>query len=334
MGRYVIRRVLQFIPVLIGTLFLIHYLVVLGIQFTGNPVTAIFGAKQPPPQVVEAVKRKYHLADPCLTQNFNPCFNLFWDRLVSYAHGDFGINYRNQQVIDVLARRWPITGRLTIIAVAWESIFGILLGVLAGLRKDRIPDYGVRLLTVLLISIPVFVLAVLVQLALGVWVSTWIESQSWLPHWLTYIFTVTFKPDHPWLSLIIPGLVLGGLSLAAIARLTRTDLIENVSSDYVRTAQAKGLRPMRVIGIHTLRNSLIPVVTYIGIDFGFLIGGAIIVEGVFNIAGIGQLAYNAALQSVVTVIIAVVTILVLVFLVFNLLVDLLYAVLDPRIRYD
>ncbi|MGH3447287.1 MAG: ABC transporter permease, partial [Nocardioidaceae bacterium] len=303
-------------------------------QFTGNPVRAIFGAKQPPASVLHSVERKYHLADPCLRQPGNPCFTIFVDRLEQYAHGNFGTDYRDQPVVDLLARRWPITGRLTIIAIAFESIFGILAGAFAGLHKDRTADNGVKILTVLLISVPVFVLGVLVQLALGVWVGVWIGGQSWLPGWVSDIFTVTFKADSPWLSLIIPGMVLGALSLAAIARLTRTELIENLSSDYVRAARAKGLTPRRVIGVHALRNSLIPVVTYIGADFGLLIGGAIITEGIFNIPGVGGLAYQSATTGVVPVLVALVTILVLVFLVFNLIVDILYAVLDPRIRYD
>src|SRR5699024_86981 len=103
---------------------------------------------------------------------------------------------------------------LTLLAIVFETIFGILAGVLAGLRKDRIADSSVKVLTVLLISIPVFVLGVLVQLALGVWVGVWIDQQVWLPQWLTHIFTVTYDAEYPWLSLIVPGMVLGALSLA------------------------------------------------------------------------------------------------------------------------
>jgi peptide/nickel transport system permease protein/oligopeptide transport system permease protein len=334
MGRYVVRRLLQFIPVLFGALFLIHYMTSLGIQTSGNPVLALFGPKQPPPSVIEAISAKYHLDDPCLQQTGNPCLGIFIDRLGDYAHGDFGQNFRGQSVIDLLTRRWPITGRLTLIAIVVETVFGILAGVLAGIRRDKVADNAVRVVTVLLISIPVFVLGVLVQLALGVYVGVWIGGRDWLPDWLGSIFTVTYRSDSPWLSLVIPGIVLGALSLASIARLTRTGLIENLSSDYVRTARAKGLQRRRVVGVHALRNSLIPVATYIGADFGFLIGGAIITEAIFNIPGVGGLVYQATLGGEVAVTIAVITLLVLIFLVFNLLVDILYAVLDPRIRYD
>lgn len=333
MTGYVIRRVLQFIPVLVGTLFLIHYLTSLGIQLTGNPVRAIFGIRQPPESVIQAVTAKFGLDDPCLDQVGNPCVGLFLDRVAGYLQGDFGSNFNNQSVIDLLARRWPVTARLTVLAIAFEAVLGIVAGVAAALRKDRVADYGVKVTTVLLVAIPVFVLGVLVQLALGVGLANWIEEQPWLPGWLEHVFSVTYDGDHQWLSLVIPAIVLGALSLASIARLTRTGLVENLGADYVRTAKAKGLKSGRVVGVHALRNSLIPVATYIGADFGFLIGGAIVTEGIFNVPGVGNLAYQAAIGGVVPVTIAVVTILVLVFLVFNLLVDIVYALLDPRIRY-
>jgi peptide/nickel transport system permease protein/oligopeptide transport system permease protein len=134
--------------------------------------------------------------------------------------------------------------------------------------------------------------------------------------------------------MVFPALVLASLSLATTARLTRTSLMENVRSDYVRTAKAKGLTNKRVIGIHTLRNSLIPVITYLGVDFGTLLGGAVITETIFNIPGIGRLVTRGAQQGEASVVVGVVTLLVLVFLLVNLLVDVFYAVLDPRIRYE
>jgi oligopeptide transport system permease protein len=128
--------------------------------------------------------------------------------------------------------------------------------------------------------------------------------------------------------------VLAALSLATTARLTRTSIMENIRSDYVRTAKAKGLQRKRVIGVHTLRNSLIPVITFLGVDLGALMGGAVITETIFNIPGIGSLVARSARTGEASVVIGVVTLLVLVFLIANLVVDILYAVLDPRIRYD
>lgn len=334
MGAYVIRRLLQFIPVVFGTLFLLHYLTTLGIQFNGDPVAALFGPQQPPPQVLAALREQFNLNDPCLRRSGDPCFGLFFDRLGNYAHGDFGTDYQRQPVTDLLGRAAPITIRLTIIAITVEAVFGIAAGVLAGIRKDGFFDNLSRLVTVLLIAIPVFVLGLMVQIASGLWIGEWLEGQSWAPDWLHMIFSVTYQPDAPWLSLIVPGFVLGGFSVASVLRLTRTSLVENLRSDYVRTAKAKGLSRSRVVGVHTLRNSLIPVVTYLGIDVGFLINGALVTEGIFNIPGVGGLVFQAVRAQEVLVVISVATVLTMLFLVANLVVDILYAVLDPRIRYE
>lgn len=334
MGRYVIRRVLQFIPVVLGTMFLIHYATTLGIQFNGDPVRALFGQRQVSPSTLEAMRERFNLDSPCLRQIGNPCLGLFAERFGSYLQGDLGVNFRLEPVTNVLARAWPITLRLTILAVAIEAILGIFAGVLAGLRKDGVVDNVTRATTTFLVAVPVFVFGVLVQIGTGVYLGVWLEGQSWAPDWLTAIFTVTYSGDDPWLSLIIPAVVLASFSLASISRLTRTSVIENLTSDYVRAARAKGLKESRVVGVHTLRNSLIAVVTYLGADFGFLINGAIVTEGVFNIPGIGGLTFLAAQEREVPVVIAIVTILTLIFLVANLLVDISYAVLDPRVRYD
>lgn len=333
MGRYLARRLLQFIPVLIGTLFLLHYLTAVSIQYNGNPVQALFGAKQPPPSVLAAVTRDLGLDDPCLTQELNPCLGLFVERMGNYITLDFGSNFFGREIIDIMAQAWPVTLRLTIIAVAFEVLIGIIAGVFAGVRKDKFMDNLVRFSTVLLISVPVFVLGVLVQIGSGLYIGEWLEDRG-APEALAAMFSVTYQSDYPWLSLVVPGFVLGAFSLASIARLTRTSLIENLRSDYVRTAKAKGLTSSRVVGIHTLRNSLIPVVTYIGVDIGALMAGAVVTEGIFNIPGVGGAVFFASRQTDVAVILPVVTLLTLVFLVANLFVDLLYAVLDPRIRYD
>ena len=230
--------------------------------------------------------------------------------------------------------RIGVTARLTIMAIIFETVVGIFMGVLAGLRKDKFIDNFVRFSTVLLIAFPVFVFGSLVLLVVGLQLGLAVRESEWAPEWLGQMINIGYNPDYPWLSLTLPAMVLGAFSLAAIARLTRTSLIENLRSDYVRTAQAKGLTTRRTIGIHTLRNSLIPVVTYIGIDIGLLLGGALVTEGIFNVPGVGQLVFQAIQSNDTPVIIGVVTILTLVFLVANLIVDILYAALDPRIRYE
>jgi peptide/nickel transport system permease protein/oligopeptide transport system permease protein len=334
MGRYVARRLIQFIPVILGTLFLLHMLSTLTIQLVGDPVRALFGENAPPAAIIEQLQARYNLDDECLDQPGNPCLGLFVDRLGQYASGDFGINFRGREVTELFAERFPVTLRLTIIALVFETIVGIFLGVLAGLRKDKFIDNFVRFSTVLLIAFPVFVFGSLALLFVGLKIGLPLRNSEWAPEWLGQMLNVGYNPDYPWLSLTLPGLVLGAFSLAAIARLTRTSLIENLRSDYVRTARAKGLTTRRTIGVHTLRNSLIPVVTYIGIDVGVLLGGALVTEGIFNVPGVGQLVFLAIQANDTPVIIGVVTILTLVFLVSNLIVDILYAALDPRIRYE
>jgi peptide/nickel transport system permease protein/oligopeptide transport system permease protein len=334
MGRYLARRLLQFIPVLLGAMFLLHYLSILSIQFTGDPIRALFGENAPPEAVLDQMRARFGLDNPCLEQPGNPCLGMFVDRLGQYATLDFGINFRGRPITELVGERWPVTLRLTLIAIIFETVVGIALGVLAGLRKDRFSDYVVRISSALLISVPVFVFGVLTQVLVALAIGGWVRDQPWAPDWLKAIFTPIYLADWPWMSLIIPGIVLGMFSLAAISRLTRTSLIENLRADYVRTARAKGLARSRIIGVHTLRNSLIPVVTFIGIDLGALMGGAIVTERIFNIPGVGGLVYTSLQNQDSTVVVAVVTMLVLVFLFASLLVDVLYAVLDPRIRYE
>jgi len=280
-----------------------------------------------------AITRSFGLDDPCLEQTGNPCLGMFAERLGNYAQGDFGVDFNRQPITDLIAQAAPITLRLTLIAIAFEAVLGILAGVIAGIRKDKVADNFVRISTVLIISVPVFVLGVLVQILSGLYIGTWLEERG-APEWLSQAFSVTYQADHPWASLMVPGFVLGAFSLGFIARLTRTSLIETLRADYVRTARAKGLPKSRVVGVHALRNSLIPVITYIGIDIGALMGGALVTEGIFNIPGVGGLTFGSVRAGETPVVIAVVTLLTLVFLLASLLVDLLYAVLDPRIRYD
>jgi len=334
MGRYILRRLLQFIPTVFGTMFLLHYIVSLGIQFNGNPARAFFGDRTPSPEMLAAIKRQFNTDDPCLERPGDPCFGMFVDRLGNFMQGNFGTDFRGREVIDILSTAVPITLRLALIGFIVQLVIGLIAGVLAGLRNGGFWDYVVKISTVLIISVPVFVLGTLVQLGLGVKLGVWLKNQPWAPDGLAAMFTVSYRSTSPWASLVVPGIVLGALGLATTARLTRTSLMENLRADYVRTAVAKGLSGRRVIGVHTLRNSLIPVVTDLGLAIGTFIGGAVVTEGIFNIPGVGGVIVRSARLNEAPVIIAVVSILVLVYLLSNLVVDLLYAVLDPRIRYD
>jgi ABC-type dipeptide/oligopeptide/nickel transport system permease component len=319
-GTYVIRRLLQFIPTTLGAIFVLHYLTSVSIQLGGNPVRALFGDRRPTEAQLGALTEALGLSDPCLTQNFNPCVGLYFDRLQNiFLAFDFGINFNRRPVVDIVAEALPYTVKLVVIAIVFEIIIGITAGVLAGLRSGGFFDNLVKVSTVLLISVPVFVLGLMVRDFFAVKVGNIMRDSGNWPDWIAVgVMSPVYKPDYPWASLIIPGLVLGSLSLATTARLTRTSILENV----------------RVIGVHTLRNSLIPVVTYLGVDFGSLMGGAVVTEGIFGVPGIGRVIFRAVIAKEPSVILGVVTLLVLVFLIVNLLVDILYAVLDPRIRYD
>lgn len=336
MGRYVMRRLLQFIPTVLGAMFLLHYLTSIGIQFSANPVRALFGDRTPPPELLQNLSEALGLGDECLTRKGDPCVGLFVDRMENvFLHWDFGVNFRLRPVTELIAEALPYTIRLALIALAFEAVVGIVAGVLAGLRNGSFWDYLVKISTVTVIAIPIFVLGFVVREFVGVQFGNVLRGVDWIPDLISQgVFGSVYKSDYPWASLIIPGLVLGSVSLAAAARLTRTSILENTRSDYVRTAKAKGLGTNRVIGVHTLRNSLIPVVTFLGVDLGTLIGGALITETIFNVPGIGRLVVASARTGEASVVIGGATFLVLVYLITSLLVDILYAVLDPRIRYE
>jgi oligopeptide transport system permease protein len=234
------------------------------------------------------------------------------------VQGDLGTNFYGNKVIDELALRYPTTIKLAVIALLCEVIIGIVAGVVAGIRKGRFADNLVLVSTLFVISLPIFVTGSIAQLIFGVRLQ---------------LFPAT-ATQGTWSQLLMPGIVLGSVSIAYVSRLTRTSLVENLRGDYVRTARAKGLTPGRVVGVHTLRNSLIPVVTYIGADVGALMGGAIVTERIFNINGIGFFIYRSISQKDGVSVVGAVVVLVLVYLLMNLIVDVLYGVLDPRISND
>ncbi|MCF3964192.1 ABC transporter permease [Streptomyces fuscigenes] len=306
MGRYVIRRLLQMIPVFIGTTLLIFVMV----NVLGDPIQGLCGDKACDPATEAQLRSEFGLDKPLWQQYLTYMGHLF--------EGNFGTAFNGQPVIDLIGTAFPVTIRLTIIAIIFEIIIGIALGVLTGLRRGSPSDTTVLLLTLVVISVPTFVTGLVAQLLFGV---------KW------NLIQPSVSPDAPFDQLVLPGLVLASVSLAYVTRLTRTSIAENRRSDYVRTATAKGLPRRRVIVRHLLRNSLIPVVTFIGTDIGGLMGGAIVTERIFNIHGVGFQLYQGILRQNSQTVVGFVTVLVLVFLVANLLVDLLYAVLDPRIRY-
>jgi oligopeptide transport system permease protein len=308
MYRYVLRRLLQMIPVLLGATFIIFTMV---FALPGDPTAGMCGDRPCSPSFVAKFKAEHNLNDPLLIR--------YGKYMANVAQGDLGTNFRNVKVADDLKQRYPTTAKLAGMAIVWEAVVGIAAGVVSGVRKGRYIDNLVLVSTLVVISVPTFVIGATMQYYLGV-------------RWR--LFPVTVSPDPGFYQLLMPAVVLGSISLAYVARLTRTNLVENLRADYVRTAIAKGLTRRRAVGLHALRNALIPVVTHIGSDFGNLLGGAIVTERIFNINGVGGYLFQGIHNHDGVAVVGTVTILVLVFLFANLLVDLLYGVLDPRISHD
>ncbi|GGU08877.1 ABC transporter permease [Streptomyces violascens] len=303
MGRYVARRLLQMIPVFLGTTLLIFLMVY---SLPGDPVAALFGDKAADPTTVAKIRHDLGLDHSIWRQ--------YWDYMSGIVlHFDFGNQIASgRPVTDILSSAFPVTLRLAGLAFVFEVVVGIGLGIMAGMRAGRLADNAILIFTLLIISVPVFVIGNILIGTFGVNAVSLDENTS---------------------ELIVPAMVLGSLSLAYVVRLTRTSMAENLRADYMRTAIAKGLPRRRVVGVHLMRNSLIPVVTFLGTDLGALMGGAVVTESIFNIHGVGGTIYESIVRREGTTLVGLVTILVLVYLVMALLVDLLYAVLDPRIRY-
>ncbi|MEU1604319.1 ABC transporter permease [Micromonospora matsumotoense] len=308
MGRYLVRRLLQLVPVFIGTTLMIYLLVW---KVPGDPFAGKCGDRGCPENYRAMMTEKFQLDQPWFVQYATYMKNLL--------QGDFGTTWSGREVGDIIATAYPNTLKLAAMALIIEAVIGLTAGVLTGLRRNGFLDNLVLVSTLFLIALPVFVVGFVLQ---------WFFGVKW------GIVTPTVSNEMRFTELILPGFVLGSASMAYIARVSRTSIAENRRADYVRTAIAKGLPMRRVVGIHLLRNSLIPVVTLLGTDLGALMGGAIITEGIFGINGIGRTVLRAIVTKESATVVSIVVVLVLVYLVMNLVVDLLYAALDPRIRYE
>ncbi|MFE9635510.1 ABC transporter permease [Streptomyces sp. NPDC006463] len=309
MGRYVARRLLQMIPVFFGTTMLIFMMVY---SLPGDPVAGLFGDKGTDPATLAALRHQHGLDLPKWEQYYNYMTGILF-------HFDFGTQIRSgREITEVIGSAFPVTLRLAFLAFAIEIVLGLALGIVAGLKAGKFADNLILILTLLIISMPVFVLGFIVKTVFAVQLG-WIQPNV--------------SNKETWSELIAPAVVLGSLSLAYVARLTRTSMAENLRADYMRTAVAKGLPKRRVIGVHLMRNSMIPVVTFLGTDIGALMGGALVTESIFNVHGVGGLIYDSVVRREGMTVVGVVTFLVVVYLIASLLVDLLYAVMDPRIRY-
>lgn len=307
MLRYIGRRLLQMIPVFFGATLLLYALVFL---MPGDPVQALGGDRGLTEAARARIEAEYNLDKPFIVQ-----YLLY---LKGIMVGDFGKTFSGQPVASVMANAFPVTIKLGLMALAFEAFFGILFGFFAGIRRGGIFDSTVLVVSLFVIAVPSFVIGFVLQYLVGV-------------RW--GLLPVTVGRNESFVALLMPAVVLGALSCAYVIRLTRQSISDNLRADYVRTARAKGLSKGTVMSRHVLRNSLIPVVTFLGADLGALMGGAIVTEGIFGINGVGGTIYQAIIKGEPATVVSFTTVLVIIYIVANLIVDLLYAVLDPRIRY-
>jgi len=308
--KFIVRRLLQMVLVFFGATIILFSALFL----FGNPLNNLTGSGHArTPAVIHTLERKYSLDKPFYVQYYK-----YVEGLV--VHFDLGTSYRqqNRQVAKILPPKLANTAKLALFAIIIEIIIGLAAGIISAVFQYSFIDVLVTVLTTVTIGVPVFVIGILLQ-----------EIFALQLHWLPF-----FGLNDGFKSYILPAIALASIDAALVARLTRGSMLEVMRADYVRTATAKGLSKRVVVFKHVLRNSIIPVVTYLGISFGTLLGGALITENVFSLDGIGNALVTAIKANDNPIIMGVVTYGVLVFVIVNLIVDLLYAVLDPRVRLE
>lgn len=309
MTRYIARRVGLMLPVLLGTTFLLFAAV---FALPGDPIQALVGPNQAvSPSFERALTERYRLDAPLPVQ--------YWAYMSNLFQGDLGVDPNGTPVTEIIAASWPVSLKLGLTAWTIEGVVGILLGTIAAIRRGKATDLSVLGTTTLVLGVPYFVIAYVAQIVFGV-------KLGWFP-------VAGIESGWPG-SYILPAVMLSLLGIPAMVRLTRASVLENLQADYVDTAVAKGMAPWMVVIRHVLRNSLIPVVSLLGLSLGYLLGGAVLIEGIFNLPGLGFQIFEGIRLHNGPVVVGISTLLVLVFLWLNLAVDLLYGVLDPRIRHD
>lgn len=305
MLNYVLKRLLGLIP----TLLIVAVLVFLFVHLLpGDPARLIAGPEADE-QVVNLVRQQLGLDRPLYIQ--------FGHYIINVLQGDFGISMASRRpVVEEIASRFFPTFWLTLASMTWAMLFGLVAGIAAAVWRNRWPDRLGMALAVTGISFPAFALGMLLMQVFSV-------ELGWLP---------TVGADS-WQHYILPSMTLGAAVAAVMARFTRASFVDVLNEDYMRTARAKGLSEKWVILKHGLRNALIPVITMMGLQFGFLLGGSIVVEKVFNWPGLGRLLVDSVEMRDYPVIQAEVLLFSLEFILINLVVDVLYAAINPAIRY-
>lgn len=327
MGGYILRRMLLVVPVVLGAitlLFLVFFVV------PGDPVDQLVGGRAVTAVTRQQVEHKYSLDKPWYVQ-----YGRF---LKNLARGDLGESYeQGRSVNEILGQSAPASLRLAFWALAIEVVIGIATGVVSAVRRYSFLDALTTVSTTMVLAIPVFVLGYLLQYMLAVY-----TFQHGFPAWArfpaqgigpnSWAFFV-IPTGSQWKYLLLPALALASVETAIVARMTRTTMLEVMEADYMRTARAKGLDDRQVILKHGLKNAMIPVVTLIGLDLATLIGSAVLTETVFNWPGMGRAVAQAIAVLDSPVVLGLTLVLVIAYVLVNLVVDLSYALLDPRIRY-
>lgn len=315
MRKYIATRTLSLLPTLLGVTILVFLMLQL---VPGTVVDQLFGSDAYVPADAKAAARALFGLDKPL-----PIQYLDWLR--GALHGDLGVSWRSGvPVSHLIATRLGVTVELAAAALLISLVVGIPFGLLSAIRENSTIDHVVRIASLFSLSLPIFWQAAMIILALSLWLH-WVPPVDYVP--------LTRDPVTNLKQFAIPAMVLGTVVSAQVMRITRASLLDVLGHDYVRTARAKGLTNRLVIIRHAFKNALIPVVTVVGAQVGYLLGGAVVTEQVFSLPGIGRLVLDAVYQRDYPVVQGAVLVIAVIFMVTNLVVDMLYGYLDPRIRY-
>ena len=322
MSRYIVNRILLMIPTLFGAAFLVFFLLrlipgdVCELRLAG---TGLYVDQE----TIDICRYKLGLHQPMMVQ--------FFDFLVGIVTFDLGESmWTGKPIVYEMGLRFELSLQIAIMATITSIFIAIPFGTISAIRQDTWIDYIVRTISIAGIAIPSFWYRILIILGLLIFTQTWF-GEPWMP-------PLDYVPiwEDPWRNLsqlIWPALATGYRYSAVATRMTRSAMLEVLREDYIRTARAKGLLEKVIINRHALKNSLLPVVTIIGIEFAFLMGGLVVTEQVFNLNGLGKLFVESVMSSDYAMTQALVMVVVMVFIFTNFLVDIMYALLDPRIRY-
>jgi peptide/nickel transport system permease protein len=331
---YIIKRLLQIIPVVLGVTLIAFALIHLA---PGDPVRTMLG-QHATQQEIDDIKAKYGLDQPLYMQYF------IW--LGDVLQGDLGRSIlSHEQVTTEIASRFPNTIELAIAAIIFAILIGVVAGIISATKQYSVADYSVMGLALFGISMPVFWLGIMLMMVFGVFLG-WLPIGGRIDLLLPYQSITGFMVIDSIITLngaalvsvlehlILPAIALGTIPMAIIARTTRSSMLEVLRQDFIRTERAKGLSERKVIYKHAIRNAMVPVVTVIGLNFGLLLSGAILTETVFSWPGVGRLVVDAVYARDYPLVIGCILVFALVFVIVNLITDILYTYIDPRIHYD